>query len=97
MRARIVAAAITAHGDTLAAPYAEFAANEPAGFPTGWTASGSAPDRVLIDPAGHLFGAEVTIVAGSPAAFPQAAHVADGATVNALRDALVAAGLMAAS
>jgi hypothetical protein len=94
MRARIVGTAITAHGDTLAAPYAEFGVNEPAGFPTGWTASGAAPDRVLIAPDGHQFSAEIEV---APATGHVAAHVADGATVNTLRDALVAAGLMAAS
>jgi len=59
MRVRLSGSTITAHGDSLGTPYVEFPGNEPLGFPTGWTISGSSPNRLLVDPNGHEFSREL--------------------------------------
>jgi hypothetical protein len=53
MRVRLSGSTITAHGDNLGTPYVEFPVNEQAGFPTGWTVTGSSPNRILKNPNGH--------------------------------------------
>lgn len=94
MRARVSGSAITAHGDSLAAPYVEFYGNEPTGFPTGWTVSGSSPNRVLIDPSGHQYSPELpTQTAPSGAS---GVTVDNGVDAPAAVTTLVAAGAVIA-
>lgn len=59
MRVRLSGSTITAHGDNLGTPYVEFPGNEPLGFSTNWTVSGSSPNRKLVDPHGHEYSVEL--------------------------------------
>lgn len=95
MRVRLSGSTITAHGDNLGAPYVEFPGNEPLGFSTNWTVSGSSPTRKLLDPSGHEYSVELPTQT-APAGSGSGVTVDNGVDAPAAVTTLVAPGAVIA-